>query len=253
MAKLYLKFEQSVLKEFPLSQAGATIGRLPDNAVQVDNLAVSSHHARIYWDNGSFVLEDNGSLNGTFVNNRRVTKTALKDGDEVLIGKHTILFTEQWHEEKAATIAKPGKENSAAVPMLDATVILDTKKAREMIAHAAAGPIATLAPAGAPAPALAKERLGILTVVDGRTDQREYVLSGKLSVIGKSEMASIKLKGWFAPKVAAVINRRDGKYFLAPQDRKLKLNGAEIAGPRELCAGDTIQVGRVQITFAFSD
>ncbi len=49
MAKLYLKFEQNgqVLKEVYLSQAATTIGRLPDNSVQIDNLAVSGHHARI--------------------------------------------------------------------------------------------------------------------------------------------------------------------------------------------------------------
>ena len=41
MAKLFLKFEQAVLKEVPLSQGVVTIGRLPDNVIQIDNLAVS--------------------------------------------------------------------------------------------------------------------------------------------------------------------------------------------------------------------
>ena len=252
MAKLFLKFEQAVLKEFPLSQAGATIGRLPDNAVQVDNLAVSGHHARIYWELDHFVLEDNSSLNGTFVNNRRVTRTSLKDGDEVLIGKHTILFKDQWHEDALAGMpSMSAGEKSAAVPMLDATVVLDTRKAREMMSHAAAG--AALASAAPAASSPAKERMGVLTVITGRTDQKEYVLSGKLSVIGKSDMASIRLKGWFTPEVAAVINRRGNSYYIAPQHRKLKLNGAGIAGPHELVAGDIIQVGKVQLTFAFTD
>ena len=44
MAKLVLKFESSVLKEVPLSQGVITIGRLPDNIIHVDNLAVSGHH-----------------------------------------------------------------------------------------------------------------------------------------------------------------------------------------------------------------
>jgi hypothetical protein len=203
------------------------------------------------------MLEDNSSLNGTFVNNRRVGKAALKDGDEVLIGKHTILFRDQWQEDKPAAPANPAPEKrAAAVPMLDATVVLDTRKAREMMARAVGGmtpetPVAASAAASGSAPA--QERLGVLTVVAGRTDRKEYMLSGKLSVIGKSEMASIRLKGWFAPQVAAVINRRDSKYVIAPQDRKLKLNGAEIAGPRELNPGDMIEVGKVQLTFAFSD
>ena len=44
MAKLYLKFEQAVLKEFDLKDGSSiTIGRLPDNAVHIDNLAVSAN------------------------------------------------------------------------------------------------------------------------------------------------------------------------------------------------------------------
>ena len=86
MAKLYLKFEQSVLKEVPLTQAATTIGRLPDNTVQIDNLAVSGHHAKISFNDGHYVIEDLGSLNGTYVNNKRVGKATLIHGDQVLIG-----------------------------------------------------------------------------------------------------------------------------------------------------------------------
>ena len=57
MAKLYLKFEQAVLKEFDLKDGSSiTIGRLPDNGVHIDNLAVSGHHARILWEADHFVL-----------------------------------------------------------------------------------------------------------------------------------------------------------------------------------------------------
>ena len=81
MAKLYLKFEQAVLKEVTVTQGGmVTIGRLPDNMIQVDNLAVSGHHTKIYWEDDHYVVEDNNSLNGTFVNNQRVSKVTLKDG-----------------------------------------------------------------------------------------------------------------------------------------------------------------------------
>ena len=76
MAKLNLRFEQNgqILKEVFLSQAATTIGRLPDNSVQIDNLAVSGHHAKIAWETDHYVVEDLGSLNGTYVNNERVGK-----------------------------------------------------------------------------------------------------------------------------------------------------------------------------------
>lgn len=240
MAKLYLRFEQTVLKEFNLSQGGVTIGRLPDNQVQMDNLAVSGHHARIYWEADHYVIEDNSSLNGTYVNNRRITKAILKDSDQVLIGRHNLLFEDEWHDD--ATVAHSAETTPPGVGF---AVVLDPKKAKKTATQAAAG--------AAPAPA--KERIAVLTVVDGKTDQRKYVLSSKLNVIGKSEMASIKLKGWFAPKVAAVINHRDHKYFIAASEKdiRLKVNEAQISGQHELQDGDIVAVAGVKMTFSFAE
>jgi len=254
MAKLYLKFEQAVLKEFDLRDGSSiTIGRLPDNGVHIDNLAVSGHHARIVWEADHFVLEDNNSLNGTFVNNRRVSRVPLKHGDNILIGKHTLAY---WDEARrgagdAAHHEPTQVATGPAVPAMEATVVLDTRKAKEMIAqqaHAQATP-------GAAAAVPAKERIGMLQVMDGKTDQSQYVLSGKLTVIGKSDMASIKLKGWFAPKVAAVINKRDSKYFIAASEKdiKVKVDGQEISGPKELSEGDLIEVAGVKLSFAYTE
>lgn len=257
MAKLYLKYEQAVLKEFPLQQGVITIGRLPDNLIQVDNLAVSGHHAKISWDGEHYVVEDNNSLNGTFINNRRISKAVLKDGDEVLIGKHTIAFKDEWHEDAAAGEKTQAMENPVPlVPALEATMVLDTKKAKEMLAKSAAGASSGGSThAAATAAVAAKDRTGTLTIMEGKTDQRNYVLSGKLTVIGKSDMASVKLKGWFAPKVAAVINKRDGKYFIAASEKdvKVKVSGALTAGQHELTEGDMIEVAGVKATFGYND
>lgn len=252
MAKLYLKFEQAVLKEFDLKDGSSiTIGRLPDNGVHIDNLAVSGHHARIAWEADHFVLEDNNSLNGTFVNNRRVSRVPLKHGDNVLIGKHTISY---WDEARRAAgesaHAEATQAAGPAVSAMEATVVLDTRKAKEMIAQQAH---ASTSPGVAAVPA--KERIAMLAVMDGKTDQSQYVLSGKLTVIGKSDMASIKLKGWFAPKVAAVINKRDSKYFIAASEKdvKVKVDGMEIAGQKELNEGNVIEVAGVKLSFTFGD
>ena len=81
------------------------------------------------------------------------------------------------------------------------------------------------------------------------------MLSGKLTVIGKSDMASIKLKGWFAPKVAAVINKRESKYFIAASEKdvKVKVNNMDISGPKELNEGDMIAVAGVKLTFSYAE
>ena len=259
MAKLILKFEQTVLKEVPLSQGVVSIGRLPDNVIHVDNLAVSGHHAKIYWDQDKYVIEDNNSLNGTYVNRHRVTKAELKDGDEVLIGKHTLGFKDEWHEGAPAPAGFEKK--GPAVPQMQATMVLDTKKAKEMMAMAAAARTGTQAPeVAAQAPAHVepvappKERIGTFTVLDGKTDAKHYLI-GKMCVIGKSDMASIKLKGFFAPNMAALINKREMKYFIAASEAKIKvkINGQEIAGQKELTEGDIVEVAGIKLNFGYQE
>lgn len=246
MAKLYLKFESSVLKEITLSQAPATIGRLPDNTVQIDNLAVSGHHARITWDKDHYEIEDLGSLNGTYVNNERVGKAKLRHCDLVKIGKHEIEFK----NEGPALFTAVATRTGPAIPKLEATVMLDTKQAQDM--HAGRPLMAPAAMAAAAVPA--KERIGMLSVIEGKTDQEKYILTSKMSMIGKSSMASIKLKGFFAPQSAALISKRDNKYFIAPEHKvKLKINGEEVLSQRELSPGDVIEIGKMKAAFSFQD
>ena len=83
MPVLIVKFEGSVLKKVATNGGSITIGRGPDNSIAIDNLAVSNRHAEIKSEQGGLVVEDLNSLNGTFVNNQRVKRSALKDGDVV--------------------------------------------------------------------------------------------------------------------------------------------------------------------------
>src|SRR5580693_6352605 len=91
-AKLSLKFNDNVLREVALSGGVVTIGRQPDNLLRIDNPIVSGHHARIFWENDQYVLEDNDSFNGTYLNKRSVSRAMLSDGDVIVIGKHRIEF-----------------------------------------------------------------------------------------------------------------------------------------------------------------
>src|ERR1700750_91127 len=71
MATLRLQTDGGASKEFRIG-ATITIGRLPDNTVVIDQPAGSSHHACIFREGETFVLEDLQSTNGTFVNERGV-------------------------------------------------------------------------------------------------------------------------------------------------------------------------------------
>ena len=68
------------------------IGRSPDCDVFLDDVTVSRKHAVLIEGDGGFVIEDQGSLNGTYVNRRRIESGKLEDGDEVQIGKYRLTF-----------------------------------------------------------------------------------------------------------------------------------------------------------------
>ena len=188
-------------------------------------------------------MEDNNSLNGTYVNNARINRVALKDNDSILIGKHVLAF-----QDAAEQPQKP-HANDRTMPMqgLDATVVMTSRSP-----HAGLDPHLPGQPPFTPP---GREHIGILTVMDGKTDESQYTLASKLTVIGKSDMASIKLKGWFAPKVAANVMKRDGKYIIAAAERdvRVKVNGAEITGQHELNDGETIEVAGITFTFTYKD
>ncbi len=241
MGRLLLKFEDAVLKEVPLGNRPVTVGRAPDNDIPIDNLAVSNYHARVYTEAGRLVIEDLNSLNGTFVNEQRIERAALQDGDTILVGKHHILVDESGD---AALPLDTGRK--VVAPKVDETMVLDTKQRREMLQQAvAAGERSQLSPS--------RLRMPALKVVSGKTDQKEYLLSNKLTVIGKSEMATVRLRGWFAPDVAAQINKREDGYYLGRADRVPKVNGQPITGLTRLNDGDLIEVDGVRLNFLYRD
>ena len=68
------------------------IGRSPDCDIFLDDVTVSRNHAVLVEENGEFFVEDQGSLNGTFVNRRRIDRAPLHEGDELQVGKYRLTF-----------------------------------------------------------------------------------------------------------------------------------------------------------------
>jgi hypothetical protein len=64
-----------------------SIGRTPDNDLQLDAKFISRHHAVILAGPANTVIEDLNSTNGVQVNGRRVTRQSLRDGDQIAIGR----------------------------------------------------------------------------------------------------------------------------------------------------------------------
>ncbi len=77
---------------FALSDRLTSLGRSVENDVSLDDITVSRRHAVLELTPNGFTIHDNGSLNGTYVNQHRITTSALEHGDEIQVGKFHFLF-----------------------------------------------------------------------------------------------------------------------------------------------------------------
>ena len=92
MGKLVLYFPDGSTRDILLSKERITIGRRPDNDVSLPAASVSAEHAAVVTVLDDSFLEDLGSTNGTFVNDRPVTKHFLRDRDRVDIGREILVY-----------------------------------------------------------------------------------------------------------------------------------------------------------------
>jgi len=237
MPKLSLMFEGRTVKEVPIGSRPVTIGRSPDNDIPVDNLAVSNHHARVYYEGSRLVVEDLDSLNGTFVNDLRIERATLHDGDSIHVGKHSIKVDASHDAPMPYDMGR-----KAAAPSINETMVLDTKVRRDMLQQAAAMGERTQFASG-------RFKVPTVIVLSGKTASQEYVLTNKLTTIGKSSMATVRLTGWFKPQMAAQINQRDDGYYIGSGDKVPVVNGVSIPGPTRLDDGDLVEVSGVRLNF----
>jgi pSer/pThr/pTyr-binding forkhead associated (FHA) protein len=92
----------------PLNREWTRIGRSLAADVRFDDATVSRRHAQIVAQGGEVKVLDDRSLNGVYVNGRRVEECSLADGDQVVIGRHAIYFLD------TATVGSPVKQPLAA-------------------------------------------------------------------------------------------------------------------------------------------
>jgi len=232
MALLTLKFKDLPLKEIELKGGSKTIGREPANDIVVENLLVSGYHARIDPAGKDYVLTDLQSKNGTFLNGERVTSTKLKNGDQILIGKHTLIFTLD-----PAEIQQDAK-------LTEETMFIQVAQGEAEPSEGAPGP------PGLDSTAVSAERPAVLAFVSGGSGEHE--IKRKLIKLGKGEEADIPIGGLFTPKVAATISRRPTGYHLSPTGRaKVKVNGVQIGSSHRLREFDSIEIGPARLQFYY--
>lgn len=208
MPEIIVKLGDRVVQKYLLyKNQKLSIGRAPDNDIAIENPAVSRRHATIEMVNGRYILEDNNSANGSYVNGVRVTKTEVLDKDVITIGKHKLHFYNQ-DAAPAAVVAQPVLD--------DATMLVgDSPK----------GPDATL-------------------VGTGKQAGQNYTLTKVETRVGRAADNDIRLQDWFVSKHHAVIGRKGSVYVLRDLDswRHTMVNG-QIITETTLKNGDEVKFG----------
>ncbi len=114
MPKLLISLPDAGEVVHELSESTVTIGRVEDNALQIDDASVSSHHAEIRKTGAGYVLKDLGSTNGTFINGEPLSgEHTLEAGDRVVFGKIEASYAT---EESERSKPLPREEATKAAP-----------------------------------------------------------------------------------------------------------------------------------------
>jgi len=257
MARLILSLDGQTLAEYNMTKERYTVGRLADNDIRIDNVAVSGHHSLIINILNDSFLEDLNSTNGTYVNGKLIKKHALQHDDVITVGHHQLRFVEDQIDET------PEDEFEKTM------VIEPSARIEKQVAAAAAAAAAEAAPApvaaAEPRPVAAASKqpsptstqnldekqavtlpLAKLQVLSGMFAGRELELTKALTTLGRPGI-----------QVAAITRRAEGYYIVhvesgEPDDYPL-VNGTSI-GPqaRTLQDNDVIQLAGVKMGFFMS-
>jgi len=125
MAIIIQTVDGVIVNRFDIDKTGLSIGRADNNRVQIDDTAVSTNHAEIVIEENDegkevYFIHDNGSTNGTFLNEQKVERQPLRHKDIIRVGWNNFVFIDenQRDHERTDKITKswiPGvyfKENN---------------------------------------------------------------------------------------------------------------------------------------------
>ncbi len=112
MPRLFVYPKKGEFFQFILKEEKISLGRSGDNDIPIQDPFSSGNHALIYPKDSRYMIRDNNSKNGTFLNGKRVQKeTELNKGDEILIGSTRIVFDKELSTNVEMTDAGPSSAN----------------------------------------------------------------------------------------------------------------------------------------------
>lgn len=225
MPELVVRFADKVVQRVVTEKERITIGRTSENDIVLDNRGVSRRHAQIEFSDNGALLIDNDSLNGTFINQRRVTEQFLQDKDTITIGKFDLIFYKESQPTKKMTD-------------MEGTMVLNTKRQKELVEQDQQDKAVT-AQLGGP----------VLLAVSN-TEREKYPLAKETTTLGKSSFAHIRVKGFLVSSLQARIVREGESFTIKNTGRKnkVRVNG-ETTESATLKNGDIIEVGKSVFRF----
>jgi FHA domain len=121
MAKIIVSLDDNLIKVVPLNKDRMTLGRRPYNDIVVDNLAVSGEHAALQIIGHDYFIEDLNSTNGTFINEQKIKRQILKNGDNIEIGKYAIKYVQDGVNPQATAVnaANTALDDKSQIPAED--------------------------------------------------------------------------------------------------------------------------------------
>jgi pSer/pThr/pTyr-binding forkhead associated (FHA) protein len=234
MPNLTLKFKDTALGDYRLREGHSlTIGRRENNDVIIENLAVSSHHAKIDAVADGFVLVDLQSKNGSFVNEQLINSHWLKNGDVISIGKHSLTF----FYSEVEVMPDDGSDE------MEKTMVMDTSLHRQMMKKSHSKIPKPLTKINK------NEIVGVLTYLAGGTG--EIKLNGKITKLGKHRTSDIVVKGLFVGRTSVTISRRPDGFYLSYVGglSRPKLNEKTVKQSAILNDFDIIAIGPTKLQF----
>src|SRR5512133_96211 len=121
--KLILQSGVGAGTEYPLEKTDLLLGRDLSNDIVVNDPEVSRRHARLLLQEGSYVLEDLGSTNGTFIRGQRLgAPLVLRPGETITIGEKVVLKYEVLQTDPNATVVVQRRVDATLPPVMPAPI-----------------------------------------------------------------------------------------------------------------------------------
>ena len=228
MSYMRIYLNDVLMDRVELNKDQMTIGRSDDSDIVLDNAGVSSHHALIQKEAGGYVIADNDSSNGVFVNGDKVDQHRLGYRDEIQIYNYVLKYmpSRGLHGIADPDIAQDGDLSQTGTMEVNISDVQDLLKLRE------------------------KKKTAYVELVGAKGNQSRFLLKEQKFKIGRSKDCDIRTSGWLLFGLAAEIQRNTDGYHLLPQRwGRVMRNEEPLTRSVKLMDGDYLRVRNLSMRF----